>query len=81
MQEYTINYYIEGTTDPVPDIDPNPVTGEEKVGETITINCPEVTGYTVCDDQPTSLEITNGSNTVNIYYKVDEGKKKIWKQP
>lgn len=59
IQEYIINYYIEGTTDPVPGIDPNPVTGEEKVGETITINRPEVTGYTVCDDQPTSLEITN----------------------
>ena len=76
MQKYIINYYIEGTTDPVPGIDPNPVTGEEKVGETITINRPEVTGYTVCDDQPTSLEITNGSNTVKVYYKVDEGQTK-----
>ena len=81
MQEYTINYYIEGTTDPVPGIDPNPVSGEKKVGETISINYPVVTGYAVCDDQPTSLEITNGSNTVDVYYKVDEDQKKIWKQP
>ena len=49
---------------------------KRKVGETITINRPEVTGYTVCDDQPTSLEITNGSNTVKVYYKVDEGQTK-----
>ena len=76
MQEYTINYYIEGTIAPVPGIDPNPVTGEKKVGETISINYPVVTGYAVCDDQPTSLEITNGSNTVNVYYKVDEGQTK-----
>ena len=55
-----MNYYIEGTTTPVPGIETNPVTGKGYVGQVISIEHPEVTtGYKVCEDQPTSLTVTN----------------------
>ena len=69
-----MNYYIEGTTEKVPGIDPNPVTGTGYVGQEIGIAHPELTtGYVVCDDQPTKLTVTNdGLATATVYYKVDQ---------
>ena len=71
---YTVNYYIEGTTEKVPGIVPNPVTGTGYVGQEIDIAHPELTtGYVVCDDQPTKLTVTNdGLATATVYYKVDQ---------
>ena len=71
---YTVNYYIEGTTEKVPGIDPNPVTGTGYVGQEIDIAHPVLTtGYVVCDDQPTKLTVTNdGLATATVYYKVDQ---------
>ncbi|WP_372999536.1 InlB B-repeat-containing protein, partial [Lutispora sp.] len=72
---YTINYYIDGTTEPVPGIDPNPVTGTGHVGEVIDIAHPAVTtGYKVADEQPTSLTVTANAaaNVADVYYVVDE---------
>ena len=68
-----MNYYIEGTTTPVPGIETNPVTGKGYVGQVISIEHPEVTtGYKVCEDQPTSLTVTNdGKATATVYYEVD----------
>ena len=71
---YTVNYYIEGTTEKVPGIDPNPVTGTGYVGQEIDIAHPVLTtGYVVCDDQPTKLTVTNdGLATATVYYRVDQ---------
>ena len=68
-----MNYFIEGTTDKVPGIDPNPVTGTGYVGQVVAIDHPEVTtGYKVCEDQPTSLTVTNdGRASAIVYYEVD----------
>ena len=72
---YTVNYFIEGTTDKVPGIDPNPVTGTGYVGQVVAIDHPTLTtGYKVCEDQPTELTVTNdeGKNVAIVYYDVDQ---------
>ena len=71
---YTVNYFIEGTTDKVPGIDPNPVTGTDYVGQVVEIAHPTLTtGYKVCEGQPTELTVTNdeGRNVATVYYDVD----------
>ena len=69
-----MNYFIKGTTDKVPGIDPNPVTGKGYVGQVVEIDHPELTtGYKVCADQPTELTVNNqGTATATVYYEVDQ---------
>ena len=70
---YTVNYYIEGTTTPVPGITPNPVTGKGNVGDQITIKHPVVTtGYKVAENQPTSLMVKREGTTEVVYYTIDK---------
>ena len=67
--EYTINYYIKDTEDKVPGITPNPITGEDVEGKVISIAHPNVDGYKVMDDQPTSLTVTSQGAVAIVYYE------------
>ena len=67
----TINYYIEGTTNPVPGISPNPVYRDDvKTGDIVQINHPTTNDYIVVEGQENTITIGNEINTVvNVYYK------------
>ena len=81
--DYTVNYYIDGTTTPVPGIEPNPATGEGYLGEEVAISHPQVaTGYKVKAGQPESLTIESteaAGNTAVVYYEVDQDQKFAWR--
>ncbi|HBD63781.1 MAG TPA: hypothetical protein DC038_05020, partial [Clostridiales bacterium] len=64
---YTISYLIEGTDEQVPDL--APVTGKGKAGDVVIISSPEIAGYKVLDNQPTTLELTEEIEDVVIYYE------------
>ncbi|MDF2888455.1 MAG: doubled motif anchor protein, partial [Lacrimispora sp.] len=75
--DYTVNYYINGTTAVVPGLEPR--TGSEPVGtfnwsnESVTD-----TGYKLVTSpaQPTSMTITAaGPNQQTVYYEIDDAQK------
>ena len=60
---YTVNYYLNGTTEKVRD----PITDTAALGYTVYPDT-EVTGYTLVPDQKTSLTIGKGKNVLDLYY-------------
>ena len=60
---YTVNYYLNGTTTKVAES----ITGTAPLGETVTPPT-EVTGYTLVPGQETSLTIGDDENVLNLYY-------------
>ncbi len=71
---YTINYFLNGTTNPVPGIVPSTVTGMGVIGQDVQINPPAVsTGYKVAGSYPNKITITSDAdaNAATIYYVVD----------
>ena len=75
--EYKVNFYINGTTTPVPGL--AALEGEAPVGEfSWTNEAKTATGYKLVTSpvQPTSMIITAaGPNVKNVYYEVDETQK------
>ena len=75
--EYKVNFYINGTTTPVPGL--AALEGEAPVGEfSWTNEVKTATGYKLVTSpvQPTSMIITAaGPNVKNVYYEVDETQK------
>lgn len=77
--EAVINYYIEGTTDPVPDIDgkfgieSSKKTVSGYVTQEIDIDFPDFSGineYALVEGQPTKIKISEKEKVeINIYYK------------
>ena len=67
MISYTINYLIEATNEPVPDL--TPITGEGKAGDIIEISHPEAEGCKVLENQPTTIELTEETRDIVIYYE------------
>ncbi len=70
--DYTVNYYIKGTSTAVPGL--TPLTGSAPVGEFSWRNEPKtVTGYKLMAGQPESMTITAaGPNVKVVYYEVDK---------
>ena len=64
VRNYTVNYYLNGTTTKVKDSE----TGTAALGEIVTPTTTEVTGYTLVPGQNTSLTIVDGENVLNLYY-------------
>ena len=71
---YTINYFIDGTTTPVPGITPNPIIGTAYINKDVVIAHPEATGYKVKENQPNNLivDVNAENNTKTVYYVKDE---------
>ena len=71
---YTINYFIDGTTTPVPGITPNPIIGTAYINKDVVIAHPEATGYKVKENQPNNLivDVNAENNTKTVYYVIDE---------
>jgi uncharacterized repeat protein (TIGR01451 family)/uncharacterized repeat protein (TIGR02543 family)/LPXTG-motif cell wall-anchored protein len=72
LNGYIINYYILGTTTPVPGIDPNPVL--VYTVQTGLVNLPPhptVADYRLAPNQPTQINILGKNNSINIYYVLD----------
>ena len=63
-RNYTVNYYLNGTTTKVKDSE----TGTAALGEIVTPTTTEVTGYTLVPGQETSLTIGDGNNVLDLYY-------------
>lgn len=66
-----VNYYIKGTTTPVPGINPNPnIQINVNEGDNIPIQFPKANGYTPIEGQKNTVVIGEERNTiVNIYYE------------
>ena len=74
---YTINYFIDETTTPVPGITPNPIIGTAYINKDVVIAHPEATGYKVKENQPNNLiviDVNAENNTKTVYYVKDETK-------
>ena len=61
---YTVNYYLNGTTTKVAE----PDKGTAKLGETVTKSPVAITGYTPVSNDKKSITITKGTNEINFYY-------------
>ena len=61
--DYTVNYYLNGTTTEVADS----INDTAPLGEIVTPRT-EVTGYTLVPGQVTSLTIGKGENVLDLYY-------------
>ena len=72
-RNYTVNYYLNGTTTKVKDSE----TGTAALGEIVTPTTTEVTGYTLVPGQNTSLTIVDGNNVLDLYYTKNSYKLKI----
>jgi uncharacterized repeat protein (TIGR02543 family) len=73
--DYTVNYYIKGTTAVVPGL--KALTGSAPVGTFTWKNEPKTaTGYKLMAEQPVSMTITSaGPNVQTVYYETDETQK------
>ncbi|WP_277406631.1 InlB B-repeat-containing protein [Lacrimispora xylanisolvens] len=73
--DYTVNYYIKGTTTAVPGL--TALSGKEPVGEFSWRNEPKTdTGYRLMIGQPESMTITSsGPNAKAVYYEIDDTQK------
>ncbi|MBE5988979.1 MAG: hypothetical protein E7250_14745 [Paenibacillaceae bacterium] len=73
--DYTVNYYIKGTTTAVPGL--TALSGKEPVGEFNWRNEPKTdTGYRLMIGQPESMTITSaGPNAKAVYYEIDDTQK------
>ena len=71
---YTINYFVDETTTPVPGITPNPIIGTAYINKDVVIAHPKATGYKVKENQPNNLivDVNAESNTKTVYYVIDE---------
>lgn len=78
--DLTINFLIEGTTDKVPGIKPNPIVmKDQKIGTTFNVNNASMQtalenlknnyGYEIVPGQETSITLKKGSNVLNIYFR------------
>ena len=65
--EYTVNYYVIGTTVPVA---PSKVVSSQTMNTLITENAKVVAGYTVVEN-PKSLLLAATDNVITFYYNVD----------
>lgn len=73
--DYSIRYYLQGTTNPVPGLAPNPVTGKAYAEEAIVVNKPVVAGYKPVDSTAQTLiidSINTANNTLTVEYMRDE---------
>ncbi len=70
VYQCTINYYIKGTTIPVPGVE-SPIMRNGYVNEFIEISHPMVVGYVVTDGMPILINLNVPNKVVNIYYEVD----------
>lgn len=73
-----VYYYIEGTTDLVPGISPNPVKYTGHYGKIFNIDHPiNNHGYKVKANQPTQITIQadHPNNKVEVFYEVDKTQK------
>ncbi len=62
---YTVNYYWNGTTEPVA---PSKVVTDQTFGEEVTEEPINVNGYTVVEADEHGLTITTGEDVINFYY-------------
>ncbi|MDO4713687.1 MAG: Rib/alpha-like domain-containing protein [bacterium] len=70
---YTVNYYLIGTTIPVPAIERNQDTGTAYIGETITLTPPAApTGYKLTPGQAMTFNVDANDTVENRYYEVDD---------
>jgi uncharacterized repeat protein (TIGR02543 family) len=69
LNGYIINYYEAGSTTQVPGITPNPVLVYTALTglQDLPLH-PEVTGYRLADDQPTTINVTGENDSIDIYY-------------
>ena len=61
---YTVNYYLKGTTTKVA----APKKGTAALGSTVTKSPIKIDGYTPVSDASQSITITEGTNVINFYY-------------
>ncbi|MDO5015364.1 MAG: hypothetical protein Q4E28_05390 [Clostridia bacterium] len=66
---YTVNYYLEGTTTPVPNITPNPENSSVVPDTTINIVPPLPQGYELVENQNLTHTVTETNNVFNVYYR------------
>ena len=61
---YTVNYYLNGTTTKVA----APKKGTAALGSSVTESPIKIDGYTPVSDASQSITITEGTNVINFYY-------------
>lgn len=62
---YTVNYFLYGTTDPVAE---SKNVADVLYGKTVTETAPEIKGYTINGDKVKSIVIDTENNVINFYY-------------
>ncbi len=63
--DYTVNYYVNGTTDKVQD---SQTISGRTYGETVTADQPSVGGYTLVPGQNPTITLSEDTHEINVYY-------------